>query len=89
MNFIIVLTLSLSTGMLLGCAGGNDPGYIFQIIFIVVPLFILGHYLYKKVESASDSLYVIEGQLKRISDKLQTLEEIINSKKETKKTTKK
>jgi hypothetical protein len=71
------------------CQGsGNNPGYLFQIILIVVPLFIIGHYLHKKIESANESLYVIEGLLKKLSTRIEALEEKLAGKTETKRTKK-
>ena len=72
------------------CSGsGNSPGYFFEIIFIIIPLLIIGHYLYKKIETANESLYVIEGQLKKITSKLEELEEKLGKKPEPTKRTKK
>ena len=73
-----------------GCTGSsNTPGYLFEIVFIIIPLLIIGHYLYKKIEAANESLYVIEGQLKRVIKKVEELEESLgknfNSTKKTKK----
>lgn len=74
---------------LTGCSGNSSsPGYLFQIILIVVPLFIIGHYLHKKIESVNESLYVIESQLKRLVAKIETLEEKPAGKTDTKKTKK-
>lgn len=59
-----------------GCAGGGDgPGYLFQIIFIVLPMIGLGVLILRKSESTNDSLYILEGQLKRLSTKLDNLED--------------
>ncbi len=83
---IILFSASL---FLSGCAGsGNTPGYLFQIILIVVPLFIIGHYLHKKVESANESLYVIEGQLKKLTVRIEALEEKLTAKAPAKRTKK-
>ncbi len=69
----------LSSLMLSGCAGGGSgPGYLFQIIFIVLPLVGLGLLLLKRSESTNDSLYILEGQLKRLSAKLDSLEEKVS-----------
>ncbi len=74
------------------CAGGGSgPGYLFQLIFIVVPLAGLGILLLKRTESANDSLYILEGQIKRLSAKIDSIEEKLaeSSTKTTKRTTKK
>jgi uncharacterized membrane-anchored protein YitT (DUF2179 family) len=58
------------------CAGGaHGAGYWFHFIFIVIPLIVIGFLLLKKSETISDSLYTIEGQLKRLSSRLDNLEE--------------
>lgn len=70
----------LSTLLLSGCAGGSGsgPGYLFQIIFIVIPVIGLGILLLKKSDSTNDSLYILEGQLKRLSAKLDALEQKVS-----------
>ena len=85
-----LLIILFSTSLFLsGCAGsGNTPGYLFQIILIVVPLFIIGHYLHKKIESANESLYVIEGQLKKLTARIEALEEKLTEKAPAKRTKK-
>ena len=75
----VFIGIILSAFMLSGCAGGGSgPGYLFQIIFIVIPLVGLGLLLLKRSESANDSLYILEGQLKRLSAKLDSLEEKVS-----------
>ena len=71
--------------------GGSGPGYLFQLIFIVAPLIGLGILLLKRSESANDSLYILEGQIKRLSSKIDSIEEKLSEKapKTTKRTTKK
>ena len=87
---IALVSSILITLMFSSCAGsGDSPGYLFEIIFIIVPLLIIGHYLYKKIETANESLYVIEGQLKKITSKLEELEEKLGKKSDTVKRTKK
>ncbi len=86
---ICLLIILLSLPALSGCSGsGNSPGYLFQIILIVVPLFIIGHYLHKKLESANESLYVIEGQLKKLASRIEALEEKLAEKTTSKRTKK-
>jgi len=75
-----------------GCAGGGSgPGYLFQLIFIVAPLVGLGILLLKRTESTNDSLYILEGQIKRLFAKIDSIEEKLaeSSTQTTKKTTKK
>lgn len=84
---IIFVGLSIT-----GCAGGGSgPGYLFQLIFIVVPLVGLGILLLKRTESANDSLYILEGQIKRLSARIDSIEEKLSDPqpKTTKRTTKK
>lgn len=87
-NVLIILLVPILTS----CAGrDNTPGYIFEIIFIVIPILIIGHYLHKNIETANESLYIVEGQIKRLLTKLEKLEKSIdkisesNSKKRTRK----
>ncbi len=81
--------LMVTTPLLYSCNGsGNSPGYLFQIILIIVPLFIIGHYLHKKLESANESLYVIEGQLRKLTSRIEALEEKLNEKTPAKRTKK-
>ncbi len=88
-NQFSLILIMLTAPLMYSCQGsGNSPGYLFQIILIVVPLFIIGHYLHKKIESANESLYVIEGLLKKLSNRIETLEEKLAGKTETKRTKK-
>ena len=72
---MINILIAFSALMLSSCAGGNNPGYLFHIIFIIAPIVLIGHYLNKKLDSSSETLYVLEGQLKRIINKIEKLEE--------------
>ncbi len=86
---IALLIIIATVPLLYSCSGsGSGPGYLFQIILIVVPLFIIGHYLHKKIESANESLYVIEGQLRKLTTKIEALEEKLNEKTPAKRTKK-
>ncbi|MFI5322560.1 MAG: hypothetical protein ACHQ6U_03280, partial [Thermodesulfobacteriota bacterium] len=79
------------TGLFLSSCSENGPGYLFQLIFIVAPLVGLGVMLLKRTENTNDSLYILEGQIKRLSAKLENLEEKVSelSEKENKTKTKK
>lgn len=86
---IALLIIIATVPLLYSCSGsGSGPGYLFQIILIVVPLFIIGHYLHKKIESANESLYVIEGQLRKLTTRIEALEEKLNEKTSVKRTKK-
>jgi len=86
---IALLIIIATVPLLYSCSGsGSGPGYLFQIILIVVPLFIIGHYLHKKIESANESLYVIEGQLRKLTTRIEALEEKLNEKTPAKRTKK-
>lgn len=76
--------LLIFTGFALsGCAGGGTgPGYLFYVVFLIIPLYWIGYSLFKKTEDNTDSLYVIEGQLKRLGERIEKIEE--NTKKTTK-----
>lgn len=76
---MINLIIAGSALMLTSCAGGNNPGYLFHIIFIIAPIILIGHYLNKKLDSTSETLYVLEGQLKRIINKIEKIEEELSS----------
>ena len=94
MKRILLATALLFIGFnITSCAGGGSgPGYLFQLIFIVIPLVGLGFLLLKRTESANDSLYILEGQIKRLSAKIDSIEEKLSESKKpssTKKTTKK
>ncbi len=85
MKFSNVLMIILLIPILTSCAGrDNTPGYIFEIIFIVIPILIIGHYLHKKIETANESLYIVEGQIKRLLTKLEKIEESIDKTSEPK-----
>ncbi len=66
------------TGLFLSGCSQYGPGYLFQLIFIVAPLIALGVMLLKRTESTNDSLYILEGQIKRLSSKLENLEAKVN-----------
>ncbi len=86
---IALLIIIATVPLLYSCSGsGSGPGYLFQIILIVIPLFIIGHYLHKKIESANESLYVIEGQLRKLTTRIEALEEKLNEKTSAKRTKK-
>jgi len=86
---IALLIIIATVPLLYSCSGsGSSPGYLFQIILIVVPLFIIGHYLHKKIESANESLYVIEGQLRKLTTRIEAIEEKLNEKTSAKRTKK-
>ena len=76
---ILNIAIIIMTSVITGCAGGQGPGYFFHVIFIILPLVLIGHYLYKRLESSSESLYVMEGQIKRIIGKLDKLESQIRN----------
>ena len=86
---IILLGLNITSCASGGSGGG--PGYLFLLIFIVVPLVGMGILLLKRTESANDSLYILEGQIKRLSAKIDSIEEKLSDSKAktTKRTTKK
>ncbi len=89
-NTILVMLVA-STLMLGGCAGGGGgAGYWFHILFVIIPMVAIGVYLLKRTEAMNDSLYILEGQLKRLSSKIDSIEEKVakNQKPEPKKRTK-
>ena len=78
MKRIIFLSAIIYTGLILTGCSENGPGYLFQLIFIVAPIIGLGFMLLKRTESTNDSLYILEGQIKRLSAKLENLEEKVS-----------
>jgi len=73
----VILILGLVPITLSGCAGGDGAGYWFHIIFVLIPLIIIGALLWRYSESTSESLFIIEGQLRRLSNRIEELEEKI------------
>lgn len=70
-----IVLLTLTTATLTGCeGGGTGPGYWFQFILIVIPLFILGYVVVKRLDGISDSIFNIESKLNQISDVLDKVE---------------
>ncbi len=78
MRNVLILSAIIYPGLFLGGCSDSGPGYLFQLIFIVAPLVGLGVMLLKRTESTNDSLYIIEGQIKRLSSKLENLEEKVS-----------
>ncbi len=78
MRNVLILSAIIYTGLFLGGCSDSGPGYLFQLIFIVAPLVGLGAMLLKRTESTNDSLYILEGQIKRLSSKLENLEEKVS-----------
>lgn len=90
-TILVIAILLIGLNMTSCSGGGSGPGYLFQLIFIVAPLIGLGLLLLKRSESANDSLYILEGQIKRLSSKIDSIEEKLadSTPKTTKRTTKK
>jgi len=90
-TILVIAILLIGLNMASCSGGGSGPGYLFQLIFIVAPLIGLGLLLLKRSESANDSLHILEGQIKRLSSKIDSIEEKLADSipKTTKRTTKK
>ena len=86
----MIAGLIFSGLFLTGCDGGG-PGYLFHLIFVVAPIIGIGIPLLKRADGTNDSLYILEGQVKRLSAKLDALEEKLTEllEKETRGKTKK
>jgi len=68
---ILPLVLALNN-----CSGQSEgAGYWFHLIFVVIPLVIIGFIIFIKSEKIIDSLFTIEGQLKKLANKVENLEE--------------
>lgn len=78
MRNVLILSAIIHPGLFLGGCSDSGPGYLFQLIFIVAPLVGLGVMLLKRTESTNDSLYILEGQIKRLSSKLENLEDKVS-----------
>lgn len=85
-KYLLMALLGLT---ITGCAGsGSSPGYLFNIIFLIIPLYWIGYSLLKRNEDNTDSLYVIEGQLKRLIERVEKLEKTTNKPARSSRTTK-
>lgn len=74
--FISEVPIILTGLALNGCAAGpQGAGYWFHIIFILIPIIVMGLLLLKRIDTVNDSLHTIEGQLRRLSGRLDNLEE--------------
>ena len=91
MRKALTVSAILYSGLFLSGCSEYGPGYLFQLIFIVAPLVVLGVMLLKRTESTNDSLYILEGQIKRLSSRLENLEAKVTelAEKENKSKTKK
>lgn len=70
----MIAGLIFSGLFLTGCDGG-EPGYLFLLIFVVAPIIGIGILLLKRADGTNDSLYILEGQIKRLSSRLDAIEE--------------
>ena len=52
----------------------GGPGYFFMLIFIVVPVIVVLVKLFRESEATSDSLISLEGQLRRLNNKIDDIE---------------
>lgn len=88
MRLSVLVSLLLANWLILlnGCAGGSHgAGYWFHFIFIMIPLLVIGYLILKKTDAVNDSLNTIEEQMKKLTNRLDNLEERINRLKNTKK----
>jgi len=88
MRLSVLISVFLVSGLILlnGCAGGSQgAGYWFHFIFVVIPICVIGFLFLKKIDAANDSLNAIEEQMKRLTNRLDNLEERIKRFKNTKK----
>jgi len=53
---------------------GGGPGYFFLLIFVVIPVIVVLVKLFRESEATSDSLISLEGQLRRLNNKIDDLE---------------
>ncbi len=79
MSFDIARVITVPIVLALSSCSGDQQGagYWFHFIFVVIPLIIIGFIIYIKSEKIGDSLFSIEGQVKKLSSRLENLEEKI------------
>ncbi len=59
-----------------GCSGsGQGPGYVFEIILVVLPLLALLYVVVSRFDALMDSLFTIETKLDSLKEELEKLEE--------------
>jgi len=76
MSLLQSFTLLTMAIFISSCSGNpQGAGYWFHIIFILLPLVLIGVILFKRIESLHDSVFTIEGQIRRTSSKLDDIEE--------------
>lgn len=88
MKLSIVIPALLTSGLIFlnGCAGGSHgAGYWFHFIFVIIPLCVIGFLLLKRTDALNESVNTIEDQLKKLSSKLDNLEERMKKTRNTKK----
>ncbi|MGQ0793985.1 MAG: hypothetical protein ACT4NX_07885 [Deltaproteobacteria bacterium] len=82
----LAAALIAASALATGCAAGTGgAGYGFLLIFILAPLAGIGLMLLKRADTLADSLYTIEGQIKRLAGRLDSIEEKIKRLEENKK----
>jgi len=85
MSLLQSFTLLTMAIFISSCSGNpQGAGYWFHIIFILLPLILIGVILFKRIESLHDSVFTIEGQIRRISGKLDDVDEKIKQPKSKK-----
>jgi len=78
MNPLAMVGLIWFITIFTSCSGGtHGAGYWFHIVFILIPLIVIGVFIIKRLEGLHDSIFTIEGQIKRLSGKLDSLDEKI------------
>jgi len=70
MNLTLIITLCTLTIALSSCSGGNGAGHWFHIVFVIIPLGFILYLLNKKIDDVSESLFKIEGQISKLTSKL-------------------
>jgi len=63
--------------------GSSGPGYIFTILLVVIPVFVILVKLFRESEATSDSLISLEGQLRRLNNKIDDLEASLKGEKKS------
>lgn len=83
-KWVLALTTVFVLAMMVGCGGESESakqvvsefgtGWFVHLLLIVVPLLVILVKLFRESEATSDSLISLEGQLRRLNNKIDDLE---------------
>ncbi len=61
---------------------GSGPGWLGTLVLIIIPIFVILVKLFRESEATSDSLISLEGQLRRLNNKIDDMEASIKGEKD-------